>query len=103
MRYVLERTKYKSDTSYPNLGTVGPLACSPDAVTGRGISSRHDGRGHQHSVAGIAVFSAVVILGPLQVQGVLGGNGVRLRIWLIFAFDFKINSIVFSYAIPIPY
>ena len=49
-----------------NLGTVGPLTCSPDAVTGRGISSRHDGRGHQHSVAGIAVFSAVVIFGPLH-------------------------------------
>ena len=65
-RCVLERTKYKSNTFYPNLGTVGPLACSPDAVTGRGISSRHDGRGHQHSVAGIAVFSAVVIFGPLQ-------------------------------------
>ena len=47
--------------------TRGPwLSCSPDAVTGRGISSRHDGRGHQHSVAGIAVFSAVVIFGPLQ-------------------------------------
>ena len=40
-RCVLERTKYKSNTFYPNLGTVGPLACSAGAVTGRGISSRH--------------------------------------------------------------
>ena len=39
---------------------------STGAVTGRGISSRQDGRGHQHSVAGIAVFSAVVTFGPLH-------------------------------------